>query len=139
METIPFTKFHLLNPPFFLQKGYNNTIKWLKYKKSDKLNGWFESKIVYILFQYAIVFKTPAYKEPFLTKPKDVFMQLQRSSDAEGSDPIQFTYQPEDPGLFGFCLNPIALRKAKIVCNFGLSECNRVTVINNRNLQDAKT
>ena len=23
-------------------------------------------------------------------------------------------------------LNPIALRKAKIVCNFGLSECNRV-------------
>ena len=23
-------------------------------------------------------------------------------------------------------INPIALRKAKIVCNFGLSECNRV-------------
>ena len=23
-------------------------------------------------------------------------------------------------------LNPIALRRAKIVCNFGLSECNRV-------------
>ena len=23
-------------------------------------------------------------------------------------------------------VNPIALRKAKIVCNFGLSECNRV-------------
>ena len=26
-------------------------------------------------------------------------------------------------------LNPIALRKAKIVCNFGLSECNRVKLI----------
>lgn len=26
-------------------------------------------------------------------------MQLQRSSDLEGSDPIQFTYQPEDPGI----------------------------------------
>ena len=25
-----------------------------------------------------------------------------------------------------FALNPIALRKAKIVCNFGLSKCNRV-------------
>ena len=25
-----------------------------------------------------------------------------------------------------FLLNPIALRKAKIVYNFGLSECNRV-------------
>ena len=24
-----------------------------------------------------------------------------------------------------FVLNPIALRKARIVCNFGLSECNR--------------
>ena len=23
-------------------------------------------------------------------------------------------------------LNPVALRKAKIACNFGLSECNRV-------------
>ena len=25
-------------------------------------------------------------------------------------------------------INPIALRKAKIVCNFGLSECNRVKI-----------
>ena len=30
-----------------------------------------------------------------------------------------------------FEINPIALRKAKMVCSFGLSECNRVTV--NRN------
>ena len=28
--------------------------------------------------------------------------------------------------LFSVCINPIALRKAKIVYNFGLSECNRV-------------
>ena len=45
-----------------------------------------------------MVFKTPAYKEQYLTKPKDVFMQLQRSSDLEGSETILFTYQPEDPG-----------------------------------------
>ena len=25
--------------------------------------------------------------------------------------------------------NPIALRKSKIVCNFGLSECNRVKAL----------
>ena len=25
--------------------------------------------------------------------------------------------------------NPTALRKAKIVCNFGLSECNRVNIL----------
>ena len=28
--------------------------------------------------------------------------------------------------LIGVNFNPIELRKAKIVCNFGLSECNRV-------------
>ena len=27
-----------------------------------------------------------------------------------------------------YVFNPIALRKAKIVCNFGLSECNRVRI-----------
>ena len=30
------------------------------------------------------------------------------------------------PGCYGYCVNSIALRKAKIVYNFGLSECNRV-------------
>ena len=29
-------------------------------------------------------------------------------------------------GLFFFDMNPIALRKAKIIYNFGLSECTRV-------------
>ena len=29
--------------------------------------------------------------------------------------------------VFMQSVNPIVLRKAKIVCNFGLSECNRVT------------
>ena len=24
------------------------------------------------------------------------------------------------------CFNPVALRKTKIICNFGLSECSRV-------------
>ena len=28
--------------------------------------------------------------------------------------------------VYPFSLTPFALRKAKIVCNFGLSECNRV-------------
>ena len=29
--------------------------------------------------------------------------------------------------IYPFKVNPIAFRKAKIVYNFGLSECNRVT------------
>ena len=31
--------------------------------------------------------------------------------------------------LYGTTLNPIALRKTKIVYNFGLSECNMVKLI----------
>ncbi|WAR19259.1 DORS-like protein [Mya arenaria] len=47
--------------------------------------------------QYAIVFKTPPYSNQYIQQPVEVEMQLQRSSDLEGSDPIKFTYQPEDP------------------------------------------
>lgn len=47
--------------------------------------------------QFAIVFKTPPYQDQYLTQPVEVQMQIQRSSDLEGSDPIAFTYQPEDP------------------------------------------
>ena len=32
----------------------------------------------------------------------------------------------------GFQFNPVALRKAKIVYNFGLSDCNRVKVSSER-------
>jgi len=48
--------------------------------------------------QFAIVFKTPPYHNQYITQPVEVKMQLQRTSDGEGSDPIRFTYQPEDPG-----------------------------------------
>lgn len=47
--------------------------------------------------QYAIVFKTPRYKEEFITRPVEVNMQLYRPSNSQGSDPIKFTYMPEDP------------------------------------------
>ena len=57
-------------------------------------NAW-----LLFLVQYAIVFKTPKYKEEFISRPVIVSMQLYRPSDGEGSDPIQFTYMPEDPGL----------------------------------------
>ena len=34
-----------------------------------------------------------------------------------------------NPNAEAWIFNPIALRKAKIVCNFGLSECNRVNFL----------
>ena len=30
---------------------------------------------------------------------------------------------------YSLVINPVALRKAKIVCNFGLFECNRVKLL----------
>ncbi|KAL0974104.1 hypothetical protein UPYG_G00215420 [Umbra pygmaea] len=45
--------------------------------------------------QFAIVFKTPKYKDPNLQKPTSVFVQLKRKSDNETSEPKPFTYHPQ--------------------------------------------
>ena len=42
---------------------------------------------------------------------------------AEGNDRVS------SPASVPTNYNPIALREAKIVCNFGLSECNRVNTL----------
>ena len=43
----------------------------------------------------------------------------------------KYSFISENTGflMFGLSVNPIALRKAKIVYNFGLSECSRVKCI----------
>ncbi|XP_018414489.1 PREDICTED: nuclear factor NF-kappa-B p105 subunit [Nanorana parkeri] len=45
--------------------------------------------------QFAIVFKTPKYKDINITKPVSVFVQLRRKSDLETSEPKPFLYYPE--------------------------------------------
>lgn len=45
--------------------------------------------------QFAIVFKTPKYKDVSITKPASVFVQLRRKSDLETSEPKPFLYYPE--------------------------------------------
>lgn len=45
--------------------------------------------------QFAIVFKTPKYRDLNLQKPTGVFVQLKRKSDHETSDPKPFTYHPQ--------------------------------------------
>uniref|UniRef100_A0A7N6F869 RHD domain-containing protein n=1 Tax=Anabas testudineus TaxID=64144 RepID=A0A7N6F869_ANATE len=45
--------------------------------------------------QFAIVFKTPKYRDPNLQKPTSVFVQLKRKSDNETSEPKPFTYHPQ--------------------------------------------
>ncbi|XP_043666595.1 nuclear factor NF-kappa-B p100 subunit isoform X2 [Vespula pensylvanica] len=46
--------------------------------------------------QYAIVFRTPPYKDMNITSSKEVFIQLERPSDHDCSEPIKFTYKPSD-------------------------------------------
>lgn len=45
--------------------------------------------------QFAIVFKTPKYKDVSISKPASVFVQLRRKSDLETSEPKPFLYYPE--------------------------------------------
>uniref|UniRef100_A0A8B9KCP3 Nuclear factor of kappa light polypeptide gene enhancer in B-cells 1 n=1 Tax=Astyanax mexicanus TaxID=7994 RepID=A0A8B9KCP3_ASTMX len=45
--------------------------------------------------QFAIVFKTPKYRDQNLQKPISVFVQLKRKSDHETSEPKPFTYHPQ--------------------------------------------
>ncbi|XP_054453388.1 nuclear factor NF-kappa-B p105 subunit [Anoplopoma fimbria] len=45
--------------------------------------------------QFAIVFKTPKYRDQNLLKPTSVFVQLKRKSDNETSEPKPFTYHPQ--------------------------------------------
>uniref|UniRef100_A0AAV2KFX7 E2 ubiquitin-conjugating enzyme n=1 Tax=Knipowitschia caucasica TaxID=637954 RepID=A0AAV2KFX7_KNICA len=45
--------------------------------------------------QFAIVFKTPKYRDLNLQKPTSVLVQLKRKSDNETSEPKPFTYHPQ--------------------------------------------
>ncbi|XP_071440754.1 nuclear factor NF-kappa-B p110 subunit isoform X2 [Hetaerina americana] len=45
--------------------------------------------------QYAVVFRTPRYRDVNIEQPVDVFLQLYRPSDKDTSDPIRFTYKPQ--------------------------------------------
>ncbi|GAB0201958.1 transcription factor p65 [Grus japonensis] len=49
--------------------------------------------------QVAIVFRTPPYREPALRQPVTVHMQLQRPSDRERSEPMDFRYLPHHGDL----------------------------------------
>ncbi|XP_074991319.1 transcription factor p65 [Calonectris borealis] len=49
--------------------------------------------------QVAIVFRTPPYREPALRQPVTVRMQLQRPSDRQRSEPMDFRYLPHHGDL----------------------------------------
>lgn len=51
--------------------------------------------------QYAIVFRTPPYRDPYIQSSVQVFIQLRRPSDDETGDPKPFQYIPQDPDPYG--------------------------------------
>ncbi|XP_034190920.1 nuclear factor NF-kappa-B family member relish isoform X1 [Osmia lignaria lignaria] len=71
----------------FFELNENDCEVWCAYGRFTELD---------VHHQYAIVFRTPAYKDLNITSPKEVFIQLERPSDAECSEPIKFTYKPSD-------------------------------------------
>lgn len=64
-------------------------------KQMSYTNVW-----VFCTLQFAIVFKTPKYKDVNITKPASVFVQLRRKSDLETSEPKPFLYYPEIKGTW---------------------------------------
>ncbi|XP_015591456.1 nuclear factor NF-kappa-B p100 subunit isoform X2 [Cephus cinctus] len=76
----------------------NIRIKFFEVDDDDKMiwcdYGQFSELDVH--HQYAIVFRTPAYRDREITTQKEVFLQLERPSDGDCSDPIKFTYKPSD-------------------------------------------
>ncbi len=52
--------------------------------------------------QFAIVFKTPPYRNTQITQAVTVYMQLRRISDGQTSEPMAFQYTPENPGTAAF-------------------------------------
>nr|XP_039251405.1 nuclear factor NF-kappa-B p100 subunit-like isoform X2 [Styela clava] len=75
---------------FFEEDEYGNDDGWDAY-------GDFSPTDVHR--QFAIVFRTPRYKDVSIDKPVQVQVQLRRRSDGEVSEPRTFTYMPvqDDP------------------------------------------
>ncbi|NP_001158473.1 nuclear factor kappa-B [Saccoglossus kowalevskii] len=64
--------------------------------------------------QYAIVFKTPKYRNIAIDRPVSVMVQLRRKSDSEVSEPKPFTYHPQQ-----FDKEEVSKKRKKTLPYFG--------------------
>lgn len=69
----------------FYEQSDDDSEPWIDYGKFSPTD---------VHRQYAIVFKTPPYKDRNIQQPVEVCMLLCRPSDCEESEPRQFTYHP---------------------------------------------
>ncbi|XP_011867191.1 PREDICTED: nuclear factor NF-kappa-B p100 subunit isoform X2 [Vollenhovia emeryi] len=63
---------------------------WIDYGRFSELD---------VHHQYAMVFRTPPYRDRNITSPREVFIQLERPSDSACSEPIKFIYKPSDRAI----------------------------------------
>ena len=70
--------------------------------------------LVFIVLQFAIVFKTPQYWDTNIDRPVNVQVQLVRPNDNEASDPKPFTYYPQHLGELSVCMGSLKKRLFKI-------------------------
>ncbi|PSN40141.1 hypothetical protein C0J52_13050 [Blattella germanica] len=73
---------------FFELDDEDNEV-WCDYGKFSELD---------VHHQYAIVFRTPPYRDTEIDKTVDVFLQLYRPTDGDCSEPIKFSYKPSEKG-----------------------------------------
>ncbi|XP_041362807.1 nuclear factor NF-kappa-B p105 subunit-like [Gigantopelta aegis] len=85
----------------FVEYNDDESIKWEDFGNFGPLD---------VHRQYAIVFRTPAYRDTKIEKAVNVMIMLQRKSDGEVSEPKAFTYYPQNLDKDG-----IARKKRKII------------------------
>ncbi|XP_055382825.1 nuclear factor NF-kappa-B p110 subunit-like isoform X2 [Condylostylus longicornis] len=75
--------------------------------------------------QYAIALRTPAYKDKDIEKYVQVYIQLERPSDGDTSEPIEFKYKPRD------C---VSSRKRARTCSSGIGSHELPATIHNNTI-----
>uniref|UniRef100_A0A182QGU8 RHD domain-containing protein n=1 Tax=Anopheles farauti TaxID=69004 RepID=A0A182QGU8_9DIPT len=86
----------------FVEKVCKNNIK-IRFFELDEYDQevWHDMAVFSeadVHHQYAIAFKTPAYRNKDITEPVEVYMQLCRPRDGCQSEPVPFKYKPR-PGM----------------------------------------
>ncbi|XP_055625537.1 nuclear factor NF-kappa-B p110 subunit isoform X2 [Toxorhynchites rutilus septentrionalis] len=105
----------------FVEKVCKNNIKIRFYELDDNDQEVWQEWGVFseadVHHQYAIAFKTPAYRNKDITEPVEVHMQLFRPRDKCQSEPVPFKYNPRQ-GAFAF---PSTSRKRQRVHSGNIS------------------
>uniref|UniRef100_A0A6P7GKC5 Nuclear factor NF-kappa-B p110 subunit n=1 Tax=Diabrotica virgifera virgifera TaxID=50390 RepID=A0A6P7GKC5_DIAVI len=89
---------NLINERFYIVIFVVENIKIRFYELDDDENvvweGWGQFNDLDVHHQYAIVFKTPKYRDENITSPVNVFVELVRPSDQARSEAREFRYVP---------------------------------------------